>query len=189
MISPKFDSEDPNKIYYRLSLRAHYHQAWPILGAFSLLIALPILFYYRSGIESVHLAVVVSWAFFLPVFIPHLAIHLRYTRINDWLFICFDLKCKEIELEGRPGSFKIRRRDIKSVLSNKPRAMANRSILRVFPWDSYCYAVIDLYDGRRLIITSLMIPELFWDFPLGNETVKMRFFCWPKETANYQVQQ
>ena len=185
----KDNPKGSNKINYRLGHRAHYHQAWPILFAFSLLFVLPMFAYYRSGIESVRLAVVVSWVAFLVVFIPHLAIHLKYTRINDWWFICFDLRRKEIELQGRPGSFKILRRDIKSVVSNKPRAMANRSMLRGFPWDSYCYAVIELYDGRRFIISSLMIPELFWDFRLRNETVKKRFFCWPKETPNYEVRQ
>jgi len=50
--------------------------------------------------------------------------------------------------------------------------------LRWYPWDSYCYAYINLKAGEKILVTSLLVPELFWPLKLPRENIRSAYFCW-----------
>lgn len=140
----------------------------------------PLMFYYRSPEED-------FWNFapflavgFLCFFVPQLVIHLKYYSLNDGLVMFYNNVEKKITIKDEKGkvesSFFLE--DIKVVFHTMTASMAERR-MQWFPWDNYNYSIIYLSNGKKYIITSLMVYRL--ELPVGNKyEVMTSFYPYPK---------
>ena len=163
---------------YQLNFKSHLREGWQI-GLLLIIVSLyPAYFYYRFGIDSVEFSIKAAIVVFLIVFIPHAIIHFRYYYINREGTLTFNKKKKTISYKDASRNLTFPISSIKSVSTVKTRAQTNHAALRWFPWDSYAYSVFLLDDGNEIIITTLLVSELYWPLKLPNEKIESEIYCW-----------
>lgn len=165
---------------YILTAKSHWNQAWPIVVHSLILIIGPLYFYYEFGEEELAFGITFSAIAFLVVLLPHLAIHLRYTALSRGVTVLIDRKSRKLVYEKRGNMLTLHSNNTASVVNVMPRAMANASVLRWFPWDNYNYLIVETIDGERIILTSLLMPKVELPFRVKNEVKRKTVYSWPR---------
>ncbi len=142
----------------------------PVLG--------PVIVLYQYGSNRLPLAFLVSGALFLAVFIPHAALHIRYTSVSRGLALKFDNVKKHIHVRKHGESRIVKDEQIANV-----QCVAHRSLTRneaaMYPWQAYGYAIVRLRTGERLVITTLAVPDLRWPYEFRNAEIREVLYPWP----------
>lgn len=140
-----------------------------MITLFAAIVLAPILLYFRTSPEDN----VADYWFIIPIvfllfFIPLVIIHLRYYSINEGMEMIFDDIEKSIVIKDtkKDTVWEFHLEDIKHIFHTMSAPMAEKR-MHWFPWDSYNYSDIFLRDGRRFIITSLMVYRL--ELPVGGK--------------------
>ena len=76
---------------FRTTWKNHIRQAWPIIVYAALPVIVPIYLHFRHEIEDVTLATAITSGFFGLILVPHLLIHVRYTKVSRGVIVDFDL--------------------------------------------------------------------------------------------------
>lgn len=130
--------------------------------------------YYRfktsSDINLNSMIFIFAIGYLLIFLFPMMILFLNYLYYNRGANITFnlnDLYCSYFNKQGNKIDFHLTEiRHIKSVKT--PNQLRNN--LPFIPWDHYNYSIITLNDGKKLIITSLLIPEL--QLPINSKLVE-----------------
>ncbi len=164
---------------YRLRFSSHFIQAWPILIYATIIVLAPLYYFYRYGEDGLAVVEKVAVVFFLLALIPHAVVHLKYWLLSRNTEAKFDIKNKIITYKDENFEITFKARDVEKAATTISKAKANNTF-RCWPWDNYCYSVIYLKSGEKLLLTSLLIPELIWPIKIPNENFTAAYICWPK---------
>ena len=167
-------------LVYRLSLKNFLSHWWVLSIYVVFLIGVPLYFWQRLGAESVAFAVVGASIWFLLSFVPLVVLHLRYVVESTGVVLIYDTVTRKLIYRRGNDSCEFFVSEIAAIESTKTPSLRKGSLLW-YPWDSSCFAVIQLRSGKKLLITSLVVPRLRWPFSFPNETVHEAIFCWPKQ--------
>ena len=167
---------------FAVGARDHFRQSWHVLIHASVLIVCPLYFVSRFGEESLGFAIKAAVIILLVVLVPHAVLHARYTLAERGTRISFDKRSRRVRYEIGDQTADFSLNEIDAVKVVRSRALANRD-LQWFPWDSYCYALIKLRDGRQILVTSLLVPDLEFPIKMPNETQRLAIYCCPSSST------
>ena len=142
-------------------------------------IIVPVYLHRAHGIDDLAFVVWVSLSFFGLVFVPHLLIHLRYTRVSSGQRFQFDIRDRSITARLGADQRKFDKSEIVRTELIVPRSLARKEII-VYPWQQYGFARLYMNSGETILITSLVLPRLQFPFELQNVNVHEKLYCWPK---------
>ncbi len=153
---------------YKINLKSHLLNASNIL--FGLLVAILFLFfmYYTKNVDINSLSWIGLIIFLLGV-LPGLIIHVNYYNVN---------KNQILEYFQNEGKIKVITNGINIVFVMDDIAHVDRYLSynlearrsSFLPWDNYNHSVIHLKDGKKIIVTSLLIPNL--NLPISAQKVR-----------------
>ena len=103
--------------------------------------------------------------------IPQLILHFRYYHLNKDDELIFNPEKLELTMTEKELKSTFLLDDIKLVKQYKSHPFAEKRIL-VRTFDCYNYSILYLNDGRRFVITSLMIAEL--NLPLEETKIELK---------------
>jgi hypothetical protein len=163
---------------YKITLKSHLVQIWPIFIYLSAALLLPLYFSGKYKAETIETITHFSGLLLAFLIIPMLILHLRYFMLNRESLIeeksknIFSLKIQDLELSVK--TIDIEKIDIYKSVS------AYYKGFRVLPVDNYFYGVIKLKSGQDIIITTLIDPELVWLSHLNVNKINTfrSVFCW-----------
>ncbi len=138
---------------YRLRFSSHFIQAWPILIHVAIIALAPLFYFYSYGEDNLVFFVKVLVIFFLSELIPHAALHWKYWLLSRNTEVKFDIKNKIITYKDENFEITFKARDVEKAATTISKAKANNTF-RCWPWDDYCYSVIYLKSGEKLLGTS-----------------------------------
>jgi hypothetical protein len=119
--------------------------------------------------------------------LPEIFIHIKYTNVNRG-YSLKQLTNGSLLLEREGEKTEIHANEIKNIIVylTIPEAFNGFQIL---PASNYFYALINLKDGRRICITSLLDLDLrLIRRCFSNQYErKISLFCWPNENKTIQV--
>lgn len=133
---------------------------------------------YALDVEDLRVSVLVAAALFSLVFIPHVLIHVRYSIVSRRSSIEFRADSNVIIFRSNGTTKLISEDDIQSVDMVLPRSLA-RNEIAAYPWQLYGYAILNLTSGEKLLVTSLLVPELAFPFEFRNLNTQEGLYCWP----------
>lgn len=147
---------------------------------FVYIVAGGIIFYYKSPEEN-------FWDYYLfwligslLFIIPLSVLHLKYYSINEGMEMIYDESERSIIIKNNKNKTanEFTLDDIKCVFHTMTLPMAEKR-MHWFPWDSYNYSEIYLNNGKKHIITSLMVYKL--ELPVGDKyEVITSFYPYPR---------
>lgn len=161
----------------RINISNHLLAGWTFVIYLLGSILYPIYMINRFGSEDKLFFVQTAFCLFFVFFIPHLIIHLNYYYLNrNDLFGVDNLQGKIFfEQDGVRKNYGFA--DIEFVEQYRSLPFAeNRT--RWFPWDKYNYSIISLKGGKKIIVTSLLVPKLELELDEDKKVLKKRFYCW-----------
>lgn len=138
-----------------------------------------VLFYFYNQIGYEPTVFLGLSIYYLILLIPTLWVHVEYYLINKNDVFTIDSAESTISLNWQRNIYYSEIETIVFVLSP---VMYRNSNLRVFPFDSYNYAVIKIKDGGQIIVTNLMvfkIEEAFKEIKGVKMERKVRFIPSP----------
>lgn len=164
---------------YKITVARHLQNSWTILIYLIVAIAFPLCMKYVFGSKDVLIFVNYSLVGFSVFFIPQLTIHLRYYYLNKGFEFTYFPGLKEITIKMKNGvSTTLSFDEIKSVKYFKSFPFAEKRG-EWFPWDKYNYSIMNLHNGSRFVITSLLVPDL--SLPLEKQKIELikTFYSFP----------
>lgn len=164
----------------KVNIKSHVTQIWDALVLLVCFLAVPFYIKHKHGDEYFYLSVTIFMAIFLVYLIIRLIFQYRCHVVN-----------KNIKINPEKGGFEltagslrktIKNDDIKLINLVMPKPIINNG-WRILPTDSYAYAVVSLKDGSKIVVTSLLDPELYWTRNLLKEKQDLtcKLFCWPPQ--------
>jgi hypothetical protein len=123
---------------------------------------------YRFGSHDLIYFIFLSFLGFFLFFIPLVILHLNYFSTNKRHILHYYPYQNRIDIIKNNDVTSFHFDDIKNVFQYKTFPLAENRV-QWFPWDNYNYSVINLENGHKLIITSLLVPNL--DLPIDKSKV------------------
>ncbi len=163
---------------FEISFKNHFNHAFGFLIYASIFLLCVIYFEYKFGPESVGFAIKFNVSAFMLFFIPHACIHIKYMSLNYGETLEFNEKENEFIYFSKEEITRFKLSDIIS-LDNYYSVAYKDGRSQSMPWHSYSYSLIRLQGGRKIIITSLLLPNLNWPCKIPNTKNKYRFYSWP----------
>ncbi|MDM8178165.1 hypothetical protein QT327_28035 [Olivibacter sp. 47] len=118
--------------------------------------------------ERIDVFFIISIFLFTITVVPTIVVHLNYYTVNRGDVVKYVYQEREIIIKHRGVSINFNLDDIEEVVRYMSfNFAANRS--SVLPWDGYNHAVIRLKNGKKLTITSLLVPNL--NLPIDAEKI------------------
>jgi len=153
---------------YRVSLATQRRYAWYYIPFVLILVAVLLLLPSLSEEPS-------AWPWILSltlnfIVVPHVVLHLRYLRLSRGQAIVFDSARRAVLFRGPDGEIWIKDEDIQEIQITLSPTLKSGALVW-FPWQEYCYAVVVLRSGGRLLITCLTVPGLRWPYEFPEATV------------------
>ena len=141
----------------RIQLKDHLAHAWPIVIYFLVSFALIIYMVYKYGKEDLTLFVIMALLIFFIFAIPLTILHLDYYVLNRDDVLHFGPQGLKYSHQGIIHD--INWSDINEIETFKSYPLAENRV-HWFPWDSYHYSIIKLFNGKIFLITSLLFAEI-----------------------------
>lgn len=146
---------------FSIELKDHWRQGWPVL-LFLLWVPLIVLYIsYRFGPEALALSIIVATILILPTIIPTVLLHIRYSQINHKTRLNYEPHTRKFLISNSTKRVRFSANEIRFAYSVISLAEARRG-WTVFPWQSYSFTALVLKSGKRLILTSLIVPLRKW---------------------------
>jgi hypothetical protein len=99
--------------------------------------------------------------FFLIFLIPVLYLHIEYYYFNKGTTLDVDLLQNKLVYYSKSGEIKtIRFDELKEIVYYMAPSWHRTIKMKMAPWEHYHYAIILTKDGEKIIITSLMVPNV-----------------------------
>ncbi len=163
---------------YCITLNHHFKNAWGIIIFIAFALFFPVFMKYKFGADDLSVFKQYACIGFLLLFIPQLCMHLGFYFLNKGRVLHYYPSSLKMAIEIHNIRYDFTFDEIESIERNKSFPLAENRML-CFPWDSYNYSVIQLKNGQRFLVTSLLVPNL--DLPLPPEKIKLRkrFYSYP----------
>lgn len=152
-----------------ITFKKHFFQAIPLL-----ITALVIPFsLYMKGLNLTVLFIALG--LYSLSFFPAAILHLRYFYLNKTVF----LGDRKYSMTSNGKTLLTSKNEIDNIIIFMPFSAYYKKI-RYFPAGSYFYGVLTLVNGDKVVITTLLDPELEWLKSLLPDKMELRvkFFCW-----------
>lgn len=115
---------------------------------------------------------------FFSLIIPQIILHTRYWFLSRGIELIINSDECLITYKTSNKNITLRNSDIEHIKTPRTYHL-NESKISLFTWDIYCYSIITLYNGEKLLITSLILPAMEWPlFLKQKEVAENCFFCW-----------
>jgi hypothetical protein len=167
-------------IEYKISRANEWNNFKSILTyVFVFVVLTPIMFHYRFPEKEITDVIPISILGFLLFLIPVLIVHMKYYSINDGVSMLYDDFNRDITIRNKKENleYNFTLEDIDSI-SHIMTGPLSENRMHWWPWDGYNYSVIFLKDGRKFVITSLMVMRL--ELPVGSKyNIVKKFFPYP----------
>lgn len=165
----QFSIQKTNEVY-KINFKHHLQNGYLILFTIIVLLIFTIVM-AQNTTDDPRIFIWISSALFAVFGIPAIVIHINYliTNQKDVLFV--DLNTWEFEMmrNGKKTSFALE--DIKYVEKYMSfNFAANRSPF--LAWDPYNHTIFFLNDGTKLVVTSLLVPNI--NLPLSEEKILLK---------------
>ena len=159
---------------FRVNMKNHFRSGSTIFYGLLTCIFFPFVFSLLVD-EDVKSLIWISGVVFVVMVLPAIFIHIRYYLLNKDDIINYDFHNRLISIKhkGETATFSLDDIDhIERFMSFN--LFAGRA--PVMPFDEYNHSVISLKNGKKFIITSLLVPNL--NLPLESEkiTIKESFY-------------
>lgn len=156
---------------YNISFKNHVKNSWTILIYFIVSLIFPFYMIYRFGSKDTGTYILLATVLFLLFLIPQMIIHLNYYFVNKGDVLFYDPDHRKITIDRKGVSHSFSFDDIDFIEWNTSYPLAeNRS--QWLPWDSYNHSIIKLKNGRKFVITSLLIPNM--ELPITSGKIKLK---------------
>jgi hypothetical protein len=163
---------------YTVNTRSHFRHLWLLLF---LLIFVPIGVHYmmifKGGDYSNDIRILIGQIFLLVYILPMVLLHLNYYFENKGDYLFYD-KAQGAFIYGKNKTETIfDLSDVESITCSKSKTLAeDRSPF--FPWDIYNYTKIQLKNGDKLKLSSLLVYELDKEVRFTEIKIKKTFYPW-----------
>lgn len=146
---------------------------WPVLILTSVCLFMPFLL-SKANIDGFYNAVMITLGGYLLILLPPLFLFISYWRINKGCE--FEVDGTHCVYRGREEEIEFSIEDIEQVIQyiNPNEAKEQMGFLH---WNMFNYNIIKLKDGRKVVITSLLVPHL--QIPFGKNLVEVRTTFFP----------
>lgn len=141
-----------------MNFRNHVINGWPTILAIIICLFFPygLSIYTHEKVESFFW---IGGLMFVIVALPGIIIHLNYYMVNRGDIFEFCLKKNEAVIKQNGISTHFTLNDIEFIKrSISFNQAANRSTIA--PWEGYNHSYVELKNGKKFTITSLLVPNL-----------------------------
>lgn len=163
--------------FYRITLNNHIKNSWTVL--IYLVLSIAYVFYMISsyGFEDFSFFLISGVTFFCVFFIPVVVIHFNYYFTNKHDLFIYDELNQRISFTHRGETYDFFFKDIEHVKRFKSYPLAENR-LQWTPWDNYNYSIIYLKNKKRLLVTSLLVPNLDLPISKARKSLVKSFYCY-----------
>lgn len=120
----------------------------------------------------------VSAGIVLVLFVPQVALHLRYSYIASKFRLKFYCRSGEFVFRDSARVRRIKISEIDGVDLFVTRALLGNGF-EAYPWQGYGYALIRSTAGECALVTTLVFPRMKIPVRLPNVSVRHSIYCWP----------
>lgn len=156
---------------FRVDFKSHYKNAAPLLYYVLVAISLPILMTWKYGASDLGYFIFGGLGMLIICLSPPLIIHWNYYRINKNDLFEYDPLNQRVTINYKGKDHMFVFGDIVLVERFMSHPFAENRV-QYLPWDSYNHSIIHLEDGKRFVITSLLVPNL--ELPIDSEKIKIK---------------
>lgn len=109
---------------------------------------------------------------------PCFLLHINYTIVNHGDVFKYSYQERKVTIlhKGKSTTFNLDEIDSVERFMSFNLAAKRSSVL---PWDEYNHSYIQLKNGERFTITSLLVPNLNLPLEEGRIVIKQNFYRWP----------
>lgn len=167
---------------YKITKRNEWrHLRFIIEGVIIFAVSIPFMIYVRGvGIDELNIVITIALLLMLVYEIPALILYLKYYSLDEGKVMLYEPNELKITIsdkkKGEVSEFTLD--DIKGIFHTMTGSMESGG-LHLTSWSKFNYSEIYLSNGKKHIITSLMVDKL--ELPIGDKyEVITSFYPYPK---------
>jgi len=159
---------------FKVNFKNHIINGWPTILAIIICLVFPygLSTFTHENVKSFYW---IGACIFIIVALPAIIVHLNYYMVNkgDVFEFCFEKNEIVIKQNGTSTRFTLNDIDFvkRSMSFNQA---AKRSA--IVPWEGYNHSYIQLKNGQKFTITSLLVPDLNLPLKANKIIVKQNFY-------------